>query len=63
MVDEQNLLDHAIGYFSQYGEPPDFRGITEVLKKRKESLKEERKRHQTQLNELTLINLVTNKIQ
>ena len=63
MVDEQNLLDHVIGYFSQYGEPPDFRGITEVLMKRKESLKEETKRDQTELNQLSLMSLVTNKIQ
>lgn len=63
MVDEQNLLEHTIGYFSQYGEPPDFGGISEVLMKRKESLREEIKRDQKQLNEVSLMNLVTNKIQ
>ena len=62
MIDELNLLDHVIGYFSQYGEPPNFRGIIEVLMERKKSLKEEIKMDQRQLNELSLMNLVTNKI-
>jgi len=63
MTNEQNLLDQAIGYFSQYGEPRNFDGVGEVLVKRKDFLKEEIKKHQTQLNELTLINLVANKIE
>ncbi|MCJ7631074.1 hypothetical protein MUP77_01540 [Candidatus Bathyarchaeota archaeon] len=62
MLDEQNLLDHTIEYFAQYGEPRGFTGISEILMKRKESLKEKTKSYQIQLNEVSLMNLVANKI-
>lgn len=63
MINEQNLLDQAIAYFSHYGEPPDFTGIRQFLVKRQDFLKEDARKYQTQLNELTLTNLVTNRIE
>ena len=63
MTEEHNLLDHAIRYFSQYGEPQGFSSIREVLAKRKEFLGKEMKKYQAQLNNLTLTNLLANRIE
>ncbi len=61
MKDEQNLLDQVVGYFAQYGEPTDFTGIRDFLAKRRDSLREETKKRQAELDSVTLTNLITNK--
>lgn len=49
---EDNLIDHAIGYFSKYGEPSQFSGIRKYLIEKKSKLDDRLKEINNQITRI-----------